>query len=537
MTSDSDIVAKAGLVKISAAGDIIITGSVDVSGIEISGTVNEHSYSESYDAGAIVLSSSGGDIDLRNGSLLDVSSGGADHAGTLVLNAVSGHVALNGALDGSADGGLGGSFGVHSGAALELDDLADLLMFSGFTNMLEIETYTGDLQLSEGKLLSADSVVLAASGGALTIAGTIDTSSDDAGDIELWANHDLTVTGSLLAVGYDEGGSVKMSSENGKVVLGSATETARIDVKDSDSGTSGTVYFRARSDQMDDGNAAFYDVISAEVDADRVKVEGFVRDERSSVESGTVHVNDVAGLVDAADNDESDIVTEFASINDGDTTVTFVPGAEITRTGTLAVSAMTLNAASTGSAAGALALRATDGVAVKGDIISSVAGFAHPTVDNDLSAYSSLYRIIGDSWNISMVAGADLSSADLTRAQLGIGDLTIAAGRLIYTESGSLSLAAGDDIVVGKSSLQGYTAATSMYYSIGTFAGDIRIASGNDLDLSAGAAIQSAVGDILIDVGRNLALGDEGAIRSIGSILFPPATLEVSTASSMWGMI
>lgn len=525
VTSDSDIVAKAGLVKISATGDIKMAGSIDVSGIEISGTVNEQSYSESYDAGTIVLTSSGGDIDLQNGSSLDVSAGGADNAGTLVLNAVSGSVALNGALAGSANGGLGGSFGVHSGAALNLDALTDLLMFGGFSNVLEIETHAGDLLLSGGKLLSADSVVLAASGGALTIAGTIDVSGDEAGDIELWANNDLSVTGSLLAVGADEGGSVKMSSENGTVVLGSATETALIDVKDNDSGTSGTVYLRARSDQIADGIAGSFNVVNADVDADRVKVEGFVREERSAVDSGTVDVNDVDGLIDAADNDENDIVTEFASIADGDTTVTFVPGAEITRTGTLDVSAMTLNAANAGSDAGALALRASDGVAVAGDIISSVAGSTIPTVDTDLLDYnpfiSFIYSALGDSWNISMTAGADLASADLARTQLGIGDLTIAAGSLIYTESGALSLAAGDDIVVGKSSLKGYTAATDMYYSIGTFAGDIRIASGNDINLSAGAAIQSAVGDIFIDVGRNLSLGNKGAIRSIGSTLFP----------------
>ena len=522
ITNNTSIVAKAGLVTMSAADGIDISGSIDVSGVLIAGTVNDETYSETYDAGKIVLESAEGNIELQDGSLLDVSAGDAENAGEIVLDAAQGTVAMNGVLSGAANGGNGGSFGVNSGEALDLDDLTSLLMSGGFTNAITIETHAGNLLLSTDSVLTASSTVLSADGGALTVAGTIETGDENAGWIELWADGDLTVTGTLAAAGAEEGGTIKLSSENGKIVLGSAIETATIDTKGEDSTTGGEVYIRARSDGADDGDAEHFEIVSATVNADDVRVEGFTKDERTDAES-SVTADDVSTLIDLADNDADDILAEFSSVDDDDTLVTFVPGAEITSTGALIVdSTISLNAANTGTDAGALTLRAAGDVAVERSIISTPASTAPPAVDTELIEYaSSTYRALNDSWNITLVAGADLTSADLAQTQSGTGDLTMEAGTLIYTEKGDVALAAGDDIVLDESAEYSYMARTAMSYSVGTYDGNIQISAGSDLDLQSGAAIQSAVGDISVDVGGNLFLGSEGAIRSVGSPILP----------------
>jgi hypothetical protein len=154
-------------------------------------------------------------------------------------------------------------------------------------------------------------------------------------------------------------------------------------------------------------------------------------------------------------------------------------------------------------------------------------------IDNPTNSISSLRSSTAKpSWGINLIAGAQTDSADLmavTPVDLTAapedGRLTIASGKVVYTESGSISFASGGDTIMNASPQNSYMVAANMRYSLGTYAGAIEGDVKGSLTIapsqSAGAAIQSATGDIDLVVGKDLILGKSssgylGAIRTTG---------------------
>jgi filamentous hemagglutinin family protein len=167
--------------------------------------------------GRIELRAERGAIALATGASLDVSAaaGGGD-AGELRLLAPQGAIALDGTLKGAAPKGQGGRIELDSGAALNLDTLAQRLAGSGIDRSVAVRSRSGDLQLSAGHTLRAHEVSLTADGGAdallrdaangnVRILGDIDASGSAGGRIELYGRHGVELQGRLLANGSDAG--------------------------------------------------------------------------------------------------------------------------------------------------------------------------------------------------------------------------------------------------------------------------------------------------------------------------------------------
>ncbi|WP_115562117.1 filamentous haemagglutinin family protein [Xanthomonas arboricola] len=176
--------------------------------------------------GSITLAATYGDVSADASTRLDVSAPAQADAGTLTLIAAQGSVTLPGRIDGTAAQGRGGRFVLDSGSPVALDPLAAQLAAGGFDGAIDVHARSGNLWLSAGRSLRADSVSLTADGGAsvagrdadngnLRIDGRIDASGTQGGSIALWGRHGIAIDGQLLARGSaadKRGGSIQLGS-------------------------------------------------------------------------------------------------------------------------------------------------------------------------------------------------------------------------------------------------------------------------------------------------------------------------------------
>ena len=176
--------------------------------------------------GTVTLQATAGDVLADASTRIDVSAVGSADAGSVNLSATQGRVALPGSLNGHAAQGRGGRFLLDSGSAIALDPLAAQLAGSGFGGAIDLHARSGNLLLSSGNTLRADTVTLTADGGAdaavrdaangnIGIAGTIDASGTQGGSIALWGRHGVAIDGQLLARGSaadKRGGSIELGS-------------------------------------------------------------------------------------------------------------------------------------------------------------------------------------------------------------------------------------------------------------------------------------------------------------------------------------
>lgn len=164
--------------------------------------------------GKVTLQADTGAVTALAGSTIDVSqpAGGRGYGGDLnvIAAGTGGTVTLNGTLLGGGGPGLGGRVKIASQNALDLNALAGLLAPSGFTGAIDVRTRTGNLSLSQGNALTANTVVLTADdrssgNGVISIAGTINANGYDGdtadgtgqagGQVGLFGANAVTLTG------------------------------------------------------------------------------------------------------------------------------------------------------------------------------------------------------------------------------------------------------------------------------------------------------------------------------------------------------
>jgi len=230
--------ATAGVLKINTTGDISLGAGATLETPGYSRTFGDSAdpYVVSAPGGLLQLTTASGRIVLANGSLVSVG-GGAGRAGTLSLSAVQGDVVFDGMIN--ADSPLGGgSFSLKTGGAFDLANL-DTGFAKDFNGTITVATGAGDLTLAAGQTLKAEAVHLAANGGQVEIAGTIDVSGVSGGDVGLYGAEGVTLASTALidahAEGYADddtrrasGGDVEIGvSGDGAITIASG---ARIDV-------------------------------------------------------------------------------------------------------------------------------------------------------------------------------------------------------------------------------------------------------------------------------------------------------------------
>jgi filamentous hemagglutinin family protein len=475
--------------------------------------------------GNVQLNAGNGAFTMEQGALIDVSAGSQGDAGSISIVAPVGGASLQGTFAGAAQGGAGASF------SLDTYSLGDGAAFSSlysklgdFTGSLDIRSRTGDLTINSGVVVTAQNVQLTADSGNLDLSGTINASNAaGGGTVELYAGQTLTLeNGSRISAagsqGNSNGGTILLSTTQGNLAF---QQGATLDVSGSGSGKGGSVYLRAPL--ITGGTDVNMDLAGAIKGAKQVVAEGYQA--YSFTGNKTIGSGDIAGWQTGIQNFMNNygsaiqnrlLTNLILTGGSGSTGFNFVPGLEIDSTGNL-----TLNSAwdltswryGANSVQGMLTLRAGGNLLIDQNIVD------HPT-----SLSTLLSTTAKNSWGITLVAGADLSSADPSAVLTSgfpsgsSGNLSIANGTMVYSERAPIRLAAGHDINIGTVPSSTYMIYAGVPYNVGTYAGSINIDTGHDL-LINGGAIQTATGNIDVNVGNDLSLGQAqslGAIRTTG---------------------
>lgn len=269
------------------------------------------------DLGSVVTRGASASAKGNDASVIDVAQpdGGLGYGGQVQILATAGQATVLGDLHGKGGNGLGGGLLIDANRLqvdsqgftpeVALDPLADKLLAGGFTGAVDIHTRTGDLTLSEGHTLKANSVTLTADDqswnnsdptqqfGRILIAGTIDASGyagktadgtgQAGGKVNLYAANEID----LLATGVIDASTEHKDERGGDVTIGIGWGTksfagidlqpgSRIDVHGGTKGglSGGTVLIRAPNDG---GNDVYITEIASTITGARdVTVESFV---------------------------------------------------------------------------------------------------------------------------------------------------------------------------------------------------------------------------------------------------------------------
>ena len=517
--------------------------------------------------GVVSLTSTGsGVITLAAGSLIDVSAGSQGDAGSISLYAPIGGVALNGNIQGQAAGGKGGSFSLVTNS---LDITAGINRFSalnnqliagGFNETVSIEASTGNITIAAADYVQVNSLTITAdganpdgtpNGGSIILDGTIDVHyPGQGGTVGLYAQKDLTIdpTGYIDARGVATaaapdaaGGNVTLAINTGRLTMAGGT----IDVSGSGAGAGGTVTFRglalppsggtAQSDMSLSGTVKGASSVVAEID--KVYVNQF-----QTIDSTAISriQSDLTALMTV----DAGLSTELAKgltdgngnalvpydTSSGSGTFHLRPGVVVEQTKgdiTLTQDGWDLSGwrYGSGNEPGTLTLRAAGNLNIAGNLVDN------PTNDY----YSLLSSTAQPSWGFNLVAGAQTTSPNFlavtpafTAQQAAQRTLTVSSTDspiVVYTESGSIGFASGGNTLINAGPFSSYMIFPWMQYTLATYSGAIRGRVDGSLIIYPDAVIQSATGNIDIQVGKGLDLtggagaytgGDLGAIRTTG---------------------
>ncbi len=478
IVQDGRIEVLAGLLDITAAGDgadstalsFGATSLTSVAGFSVAGP---DGFVVDGRAGRVQATAGSGAIQLlgrldASAALRPDGSRGEGDAGAIVLQATGagGTLVL---ADGSSTGALaahGGARADDRGGSLQLDlrrvgDTAGLLTAvaaGGIDHELELRSREGDVEI--GTAVKAERLRVAADSGSLRLNASVDARASTGGVVQLSAGQDV-VLGSAANIDARstaagaQGGDVLLSAASGRVGVAAG---ARVDAGGDDSADGRIVLRALRSAdgstlQLDPLRSS--DLVAGEVNLEAVRVyrdvvSGSTRRNITAIVAGNSAVSGNAGnLGQASVNADS---TAFMASAAGAVDALGVAeadrqrfhlraGVEVQAAGSLAVSAdWALNAARPGGDAGFLTLRAAGDLNINGSLSDGFAG----------TATTAALLGNGRAWSYRLVAGADLSAANLlaTRASdtAATGSLTVAAGRMVRTGAGSIELAAAQDV-------------------------------------------------------------------------------------------
>lgn len=467
----ADRIVQAGHIRADAGRlDFIATGSGDAltfaegSVTEARGfkttTVDGHVYYA--DGGAISATASAGAVQV--GSALDVSAQtGGGNGGALALSAKSDRVVFGEQVrlaGGAGAGGQGGRFSLDAatlsdggssldhvasliGAADGIDAAGKAARAGGFDRAVSIRVRTGDVALDSA--IKAQTVNLAADAGRLTLGSNsrIDADGAAGGVVGVFAGGDLdmlsgaSISARSMRVGA-QGGDVVLASTAGRIDL---EEGAHIDAGGDDA-FDGRITLRAQRD----GTSVKIDTVGASWNAGTLAVEAVRTYTGTAVSSGNSSGTTVGQTTVATDTstymNNRVAILQALDLAD-DARAHLRAGVEIVSAGDLTVSSdwNLWSATRAGGEPGYLTLRAEGNLNVNGSISD---GFNNATRTGTLQA--------GDSWSYRLVAGADMTAADMMQTREGTGDLTVAGNKMVRTGTGSIEMAAGRDIVLATAS-------------------------------------------------------------------------------------
>jgi filamentous hemagglutinin len=531
ITENSSIQLPSGTLNVTANGsgaNITVGGMLDVSG-----TAEPFNDLIEYTSGGkISLTSDTGSVILNPGSTVTVAANsGGGNAGSLTVSASNGVFTNNGTLLGqSGVAGEGGTFALDVASILggSLEPLDSALNAGGFTQSISIRDRT-DSSISVVGTVNAATYNLSADQGSITVTGTIDASNVAATDasgnpilvggaIDLSAYGSVTLApGSLLTVAAQnfnnagKGGSVTLSA--GSETNGTSNPNAVVDIKagstinlsvaanTSASAVAGdfTGTLHIRAPQLANGTELQVDPINGNIlNASNIVVEGYKlylpaggsidsvegSAATSTANDGTVY-GDAEGFAANSSSILSRLLTGTPSASQA-SLFQITPGAEIiSTTGDLTLgSDWDLSSFRFGpnNVAGVLTLRAAGNLIFNGSLSD---GFSNATNTATLLPQNTALPVNDQSWSYDLVAGADLSAADINQVLPSMEVYDPATGLAVPgTAGGSLELGSFVSSANGTVSIKNGQAGavpSGDYQVIRTGSGDIDIATAGDV--------------------------------------------------------
>ncbi|MEO1575264.1 MAG: hypothetical protein AAFU65_09935, partial [Pseudomonadota bacterium] len=426
--------------------------------------------------GTVVLSASSGDVVLADGASIDVSGAGTQRAGGVQISASEGTAQLQGNLTAA---GSGGDASIDVGTLGSFSSLNTLLADGGFEGARHVRLRSGDLTIAQSDTVVASDIMLAADAGEVVVDGTLRAAG---GRVALDARDAVRVRGRVDVSAAEAGGDIQVRAVADDAVVELAV---------------GSV--------LDLGGAAQSGVLSVSLGeggalADRFISRGtilnagaaYLAPERTVDVGDTLSATDLIALIDTMLTDNAAADAGFlAGLNPGQVEWQRRPSLVVASDGDLAVTGdVSLLEQRLNGAPGALTLRAGGNLTVDGTLSDGV------FEARDFANQPLLQLIDGASFDLRLVAGADLGSASLN-STLSTGNLLLSDGTVVRTGTGNLILRAGGSLVLGDGASV-YTAGAST--GVGAlpsaleqfvFQGVEYPDFGGDLDILVGADIQA----------------------------------------------
>lgn len=492
---DTQVLAPSGRIDITSRNDLMVGSNayLDVSGRSIAfsdGNVDTP-------AGEIRLQSIDGDISVGVNSVFDMTANAQDLSpARFELDAHNGSVDLQGTLISS-----------DRNAALEVDTQT-FVDFGSFINQLgafgrsiDMRQRQGDFILENGQTIASESISIEASAGSVDLAGSLDASGAQGGDIGVYARQSLVVRdGAVLSANSTDksnaGGAVLLSSTDGEIQLhsGSVAEL---------SGSQGGYLILDAKRTQDDVAISLRDQNGALAGLDDTVPDGIeVRGAAGiQVQARKVWQHDsdimldreamVSMFVDgeafyaAIDAESSNFNVRMADLigQVEESQFRITPTEELQSTGSIVIDEVDLatiknnltedqiiklpEAAKKNEALrygeylpGKLVLRAQENITVQGYLSD---GFvATKLLPNfPLPTQPKQYRPMEiESWSFELTAGADMGSANSTTHRMDAsssGDVYLNENSLIRTGTGDINISAAGDLVFENEKASIYT--------------------------------------------------------------------------------
>lgn len=527
-------------------GDVILgqNAEIDTSGysINVLGIDNI-----ALPGGDVNLVADQGNVEVKNGSLINVGSGGPGRAaGTVRMLAREGDVSVLGELLGeyptapgtSPDVELGGGFfidavtiGQSSTSGHDFVQLNSALNAGAFTREREIRQRTGDINIDlANDFMIAQRIKLIAETGDIRVTrANLWTADEQAGgQIELIAAEDLILDqGSWLSVAPLPGSSAMTDGSGGEIILESVNGS--IDLKSgflqigslgNDGIESGSVKLRT-SRTLTNNDVKIDNFSAVLLGGSEVQVEGVKRYDGVASISSAYLENTVKPETDSFMANASTIKAGLPVIYLDETTaavkfdgeISLQPGVEIRNDGDIAIiDDIELTSWIYDGEPGILSVRAGGNLNINGNVDGALEvattlvpkPSAPPFVNSGNCASFAVFcnavtsSILTDeqSWSFNLTAGADIdnSAFSVDRMQtnsLGSGDLVLASNKLVRSGTGDIILNAANDIIFGNEK--------SVVYALGR-------KSGFELDRAGSSAklVPTDGGDIVLAAGNNI---------------------------------
>lgn len=419
------------------------------------------------DAGSISLMTADGDIVTHQNTVLDVSSRqrSAD-SGSLILSAAGGDIQLNNTpVVQRFEQSTGGRVSVDAESADRVVNL--MAQLQPFAETQSYRARNGDLVIGADTNVTARNIELVADAGAIAVAGTLDARSAEGGNIGLYARGDLQLTESarLLA------SATATSGKGGRVELSSSAGELRFDngavINVAGAGKNGSV--RMFTGRRTEGVKLVDQGVQIQ-GADTITLYGMKSYQMSNVSQNILNQSikaDTDSFMNQMANQRAQLDGPFQNLlAQSGSVFEIAPGIDVFSTGDLTVSgainlavvtAQTDGSNETATNAwrygmaktpGYLSLRAAGDLRVNAEVSD---GFVRTDGGYGMASVQS-NPIADRSWDLNLVAGADIDSAKSTSVIRDGGDLKIAQNVDVRTGTGRIGLHAGGDVSMASGS-------------------------------------------------------------------------------------